>query len=87
MEISEESIAAYQTILTNPAEHGFTFKPLDECFEPADEATPKHILFQQYVDYINAPLPKFFFYIIMDRKHQQAKAPSGDLGYKLKLAI
>ena len=86
MEINEESINAYKTIIENPQDYGFSFKPLGECFNEAnDDPTPKHILFKEYVDYIQKPLPKVFFYLIMDRLYPQGKASSGHFGYKVKL--
>lgn len=84
MELNEQSVAAHKTILENPSAYGFSFLPLQDCFEPSDIAIPKHILFKQYLDYISIPLAKVFFYIIMDGMYSVAKAPNGDLGYKVK---
>jgi hypothetical protein len=81
MDLNEESINAYKTILEDPAKHGFDFRPLSECFEKAEQATPAHLLFKEFLDYIQKPLPKVFFYIIMDRLYPKAKAPNGDMGY------
>lgn len=85
--LSPESVNAYKTLMTDPKNHGLTMPSLDECFEEAGEATAKHILFQQYIDVIQKPLPKVFFYIIMDELYpkQIDKAADGCLGYKLKI--
>ena len=85
MEINEQSIAAFETILNNPKDHGFSFMPLSEIFIEAEKPTAKHILFNQLIDYIQKPLPKIFFYIIMDKMHRVGKADDGNLGYFLKL--
>lgn len=44
MELSYNAINAYKTLLTNPKNHGFEFKPIQECFEEVEEVTPKHML-------------------------------------------
>lgn len=82
--LSPGLIDAYKTIMQDPAAHGFIFRPLNECFETSEAATPKHILFKEYVDYIDKPLPKVIFYIVMDALYSTAKAANGDLGYKVK---
>ncbi len=84
MELSPQAVDAYKKLIETPSEFGFDFKPLKDCFIQTDNATPKHILFEQYVDYIKKPLPKIMFYIIMDGIYPQAKAPNGDLGYLIK---
>ena len=85
MELNENSIAAFKTILTNPLKYGFSFKSIIDCFDKTEEATPKHILYNQYVEYIQKPLPKIFFYIIMDEMYEQKKAANNDMGYMVKL--
>lgn len=84
MEINEQSIAAYKEVMTDPAKHGIDIRPLAECFEDSDLATPKHILYKEYIEYINKPLPKVFFYLVMDSLYAIGKAPDGCLGYFLK---
>lgn len=84
IELSPASVNAYKTIMEDPLGYGFDFRPLKDCFEPSEVATPKHILFKEYVEYIQKPLPKVMFYIIMDGLFPVAKAPNGDFGYKLK---
>ncbi len=81
MNITQESIAAYKELMTNPNGHGLTFPSLAQIFEETEQATAKHILFQQYINIIKKPLPKVFFYIIMDKLYQQAKAEDGNIGY------
>lgn len=84
MELTSEAIDAYKTIMENPSQYGFSFRPLVDCFVGSDDATPKHILFNEYLAYIQKPLPKVIFYIIMDQLYPQAKAPTGEFGYRIK---
>ncbi len=86
MELNNESIAAYTKILKDPKGNGIPIRPLAECFQPAEVATPKHLLFEDYKSEVGQNLPKVFFYIIMDTEYPEtiAKAPNGDLGYKLE---
>lgn len=86
--LSNETIDAYKTILSNPLEHGFSFKPLKECFEKSEKVTAKHILFEQLIELIKVPLPKIIFYIIMDEMFGfgNDKDENGFLGYSLKIA-
>jgi len=85
--LSKEAVNAYKELMTNPQKHGLEIPSLEDCFEETDIATPKHILFADYIKRIDKPLPKVFFYIIMDELYVNkiAKAPNGDFGYKLKL--
>ena len=85
-----ESIDAYKTLLTHPADHGLTFRPLAECFRESDTVTPKHELYATFINYLQKPLPKVMFYIIMDELYSSLidveKLPdgtNGNLGYKL----
>ena len=66
-----------------------TFKPMEELFKRAETAIPKDVLFKQYIEYTQKQFPKIIFYIIMDEVYPQliAKAPNGDLGYRLNLNI
>lgn len=86
MELNEESVSAYTKILKTPSEHGIPIRPLSECFEDCETATPKHVLFNEYKQDVGENLPKVMFYIIMDSEYPQkiAKAESGELGYLLK---
>lgn len=85
MELNPESIAAYKKALTQPKENGLDIPPLDECFEAFEEGTAKHILYEQYIAKVNKPIPKIFFYIVMDELYPITKCPDGNLGYKLKI--
>lgn len=94
MELSYSSIEAYKKLLTNPTNYGFEFKPIQECFEKVEEVTPKHILYEQYMEYLKKPLPKVVFYIVMDELFGDRIGKTGDkgiykcyLGYKLKLNV
>lgn len=94
MELSYNAINAYKTLLTNPKNHGFEFKPIQECFEEVEEVTPKHILYEQYIEYLKKPLPKVVFYIIMDDLFGNRLGKTDNkglykyyLGYKLKLNV
>ena len=84
MTLSPEAVAAYKELMTNPKQHGLEFPPLSEVFVKCEEATAKHILFEQYVALIKKPLPKVMFYIIMDELYTIAKAADGNLGYCVK---
>lgn len=96
IQLNKESVAAYKTLLTQPKEHGMDFKPLTEYFVKSETATAQHILFKQFVDEIKKPLPKIFFYIIMqeiygfpngydnDNKFGDSPNAQGCLGWFLK---
>lgn len=82
-----ESVAAYKELMTNPKGNGINMPALHECFQVTTKATPKHILFNQYIELIKKPLPKVFFYIIMDELHEVVKCDDGNLGYNLKIKL
>lgn len=83
MEINEQSVNAYKTILSNPSKYGLSSRPIEEIFKTCDKVTPKHIAYNQILqDYPN--LPKIFFYILADEIYEQGKAESGELGYKIE---
>jgi len=86
MELNQQSIDAYTKILKDPKAQGIPIRPLHGCFELTDVATPKDKLFNDYLAEVGDNLPKVFFYLIMDAEYERtiAKAPNGDLGYKLK---
>lgn len=86
MLITPQAVAAYKTLMMEPKENGLDFPPISEVFRPSEQATAKHILFQQYVDLIKKPLPKIMFYIIMDSMYPQAHAADGNLGYCVTIA-
>lgn len=85
--LSREAVDAYKELMTNPKPHGLDFPPLSELFQPAEVSTPRHLLFEQYKEMIGKPLPKVFFYIVMDEVYADRikKAPTGEMGYALKL--
>ena len=88
MELSKESVNAYKELIKNPQKHGPDFNPLSECFQASEKVTPKHILFDEYVKYLQKPLPKVIFYIIMDEEYGDLigkDEESGNVGYKLTL--
>lgn len=86
--LTPEAVDAYTKILVSPADYGMPFKPIGEILIESDVAIPAHILFKEFIDVIQKPLPKVMFYIIMDNlfAHTRSKAPNGDMGYKLKVA-
>ena len=86
--LTPEAVSAYKTLMTKPKENGLDIPSLDKCFIDAEEGTAKHILFKEYLDRIQKPLPKVFFYIIMDELYANkiVKCADGNLGYKLKLS-
>jgi hypothetical protein len=83
--LNEQSVAAYKELLQNPGGHGLPFRPIKECFKPADVATPKDVLFNDFVTEVPS-CPKVIFYIIMDELYTNeiANAPDGKSGYKLQ---
>lgn len=90
MNLTPEAVNAYKELMTNPAPHGLSFKPLAECFEECEKVTPKHILYERYLEYLQKPLPKVIFYIIMDELYGHFIAKDEDtknLGYRLKLIV
>lgn len=89
--LSPGLVAAYKELLTNPKKNGFDFRPITECFREIETVTPKHELFNVYIEYLQKPLPKVIFYIIMDELYgnltgraMDAEDKSGYLGYKLE---
>lgn len=90
MVLSPETVNAYKELLTNPQKHGLSFKPMNECFEETEEVTPKHLLFEAFSNYLQKPLPKVIFYIIMDELYSHLIGKDEtmkDLGYRLKLIV
>lgn len=87
MNLTPETVAIYEDLLDNPGKYNCSYKPLKDCFVSCDEAIAKHILFKQYKDYLQKPLPKVMFYIIMDKRYQISLAPDGNLGYNVKLSV
>lgn len=88
MVLSKETVNAYKECLTNPQQHGLGFKPLSECFEISETATPKHTLYEGFLNYLQRPLPKILFYIIMAELYGDFidnDPITGCIGYKLKL--
>lgn len=91
IQLSPGLVAAYKELLTNPKKNGFDFRPITECFREIETVTPKHELFNVYIEYLQKPLPKVIFYIIMDELYgnltgraMDAEGKSGYLGYKLE---
>jgi hypothetical protein len=77
MNITPELIEASRTKINMP-----------QYYEPAEVATPKHILFAEFIEKTEwKGLPKLMYYIIMDKEFSVGKAPNGDLGYKVTLKI
>ncbi len=86
MILNKESVDAYKELITRPKENGLDFPALDELLEQHEEGTPKHILFQQYIDIIKKPVPKVMFYIIVDELYPaMVKCADGNFGWKLKI--
>lgn len=83
-----ETVDAYRKLMTDQKPHGLDMPSLSECFQDSTEGTPKDILFKMYIEKIgNKPLPKVFFYIVMDEIYHDKiiKCTNGDIGYKLKM--
>lgn len=91
--ITPEVIAQYTDFLVNPKKYNCTYKPLMECFVEGDHYEPQHLLYNQYADYIQKPLPKAVFYIIMQNNFSgyygkdMREGTRHDFGYKLKLNV
>lgn len=93
--LTKETIAQFTDFLVNPQKYNCNYKPLKECFVEGDHYEPQHLLYNQYVNYIKKPLPKPFFYIIMQEQFpeyygkdmRKGKGFRHDLGYKLKLNV
>ena len=96
--LTPDVIAQYKDFLVNPAKYKCDYKPLHDCFVEGDHYAPQNHLYEQYIDYIQKPLPKVIFYIIMQEEFSEyggcdmitekdGSRHNGDFGYKLKLAI
>lgn len=84
IELNQNSVAAHRAILENPAEHGFPFRPIRQCFEQSEEVTANHILFRDFHEEVPM-LHKLFFYIVMQEIFgpPNRKDKEGHLGYHL----
>ena len=88
MNLNPETVNAYKTIMLDPGKYGFKFKGIKEVFIKSKKCTANHILFKQYIEYINKPLPKVLFYIIMMEVFGQCNGKdNSDLGYFLELDL
>ena len=95
--ITPDVIDLYKDLLVHPDKYGCAYQPLHEAFVGCDEVTPQDKLFEQYLNYINKPLPKVVFYIIMQEEFPEFRAveplekisrkliKGGCAGYRLKL--
>lgn len=75
--------------MCDPKELEIDLLPLKEVFIKSDEITPNHILYDQYLNYIeNRPLPKTIFYIVMAKAfgttHVDYTRKDKSAGYYLK---
>lgn len=89
MTITPEFIEGVKTILNNPSDYKFDYLPFKECFVESETITPKHILANQYLNYLNnSNVNKFIVYLLMDDAFGfcDGKADSGEAGYKLKIS-
>ena len=50
IQLSPGFVAAYKELLTNPKKNGFDFRPITECFREIETVTPKHELFNVYIE-------------------------------------
>jgi hypothetical protein len=90
IQLSPGLVAAYKELLTNPEKNGFDFRPITECFREIETVTPKHILYERYLEYLQKPLPKVIFYIIMDELYRHLIVKDEEtkyLGYRLKFIV
>lgn len=58
IQLSPGLVAAYKELLTNPKKNGFDFRPITECFREIETVTPKHELFNAYIEYLQNHYPK-----------------------------
>lgn len=87
MELNQESVAAYKTLMTQPKENGMDFDPIEQLFTKSETVTAFHILYNQYIDRIKKPLPKVFFYIIFEEIYGPVtgKDSDGHAGYHMTI--
>lgn len=99
--LTSETVALFRKFVEHPEEcEGCDYKPIRECFEKSDTCTPQHILFNEYIAYLKRPLPKVFFYIIMDEIYPELKGKAegkydadgnhiggGEIGFYLKCVV
>ena len=99
--LTPQTVALFRKFVEHPEEcEGCNFKPIRECFEKSDICTPQHILFNEYIAYLKRPLPKVFFYIIMDEIYHELKGKAeskydadgnhiggGEIGFYLKCVV
>ncbi len=81
--LNEETVDAYRQ-LTGDLANEMGIKPMIECFEPSEEEISRQILFEQYIDFIQKPLPKVMFYILMQERFPKHLVPGC---YILRLKI
>ncbi len=89
MKITPELVESFKEILNNPSKYNFDYMPFKDCFVDSDIITPKHILAEQYMNYLNnSAVNKFIVYLLMDAEFGfcHGKADSGESGYKLKIS-
>lgn len=93
--LTQQTIDLYTDFLVNPEKYNCDYRPLKECFKIVEKITPQDELYKQYVSYINKPLPKLVFYIIMRDmyptlfgadmyKDDSGELIRGNLGYRLE---
>jgi len=88
--LTPQTVALFRKFVEHPEEcEGCDYKPIRECFEKSDTCTPQHILFNEYIAYLRRPLPKAFFYIIMEEIYPElkGKAETGEFGYYLRCVV
>lgn len=85
--LSPATVQAYKTLLTEPESNGLNFKPINEVLLPSEACTAQHILYKQFLDYLQKPLPKVIFYILMEEMFWQYAGHDerGLFGYKLEI--
>ena len=67
MELNEQSVNAYKTLLTDPAKHGLPFRKITDCFKQSTKARANHLLYEDFKLVVpKGALPKVIFYIIME---------------------
>ena len=86
MIIDTNSINVIKSFLCFPQKYGLTYMPIWKCFNITNVVTSQDKLYEHYVEYINKPLPKTIFYIILKMMYNHYSGidkNSGNFGYRL----
>lgn len=88
MQLTASAIQLFKDLLTNPEANMGRIPLLKDCFNESATGTAKHILYKEYLEYIDrheSQLPKVVWYIIMDELYPVMKCADGNAGYPLTI--